>query len=109
VRKVSSTSNGSRASRAASNQLRAFFALCEKAEDGPRILPFQGVGAPEDSETLPALLRFDLSNTTGASSLRAAPGPTADGRGSLVTLRAAIAAIAVLRSLAATAAMGSPT
>ena len=38
------------------------------------------------SETLPAFLRLDFSNTTGASGLRAASSPITDGRRSLVDL-----------------------
>ena len=56
-------------------QLRTFFGLCENAADGPRILPFQGAGDPPPSETLPAFLRLDFSNTTGASGLRAVVEP----------------------------------
>jgi hypothetical protein len=97
------------AARAPSTQLRTFFGFLENAADGPRMLPFQGAGEPPPSETLPAFFRADFSNTTGASALRASSSPIADGRGSLPSLIAAMAASAVLRSLAAMAAMGSPT
>ena len=70
---------------------------------------FQGAGAAVPSETLPAFLRLDFSNTTAASGLRAASNPITDGRRSLVIRMAAMASIAVFRSFAATAAMGSPT
>ena len=91
MRKISSTSSGLRASRASATQLRAFLARCEKAEDGPRTFPFQDAGAAVPSETLPALLRLDFSNTIAASGLRAASNPITDGRGSLVILMAAMA------------------
>jgi hypothetical protein len=83
--------------------------FCEKAADGPRILAFHGAGEPPPSETLPAFLRLALSNTTGAFGFRASSSPIADGRRSLFICMAAIAASAVLRSFAATAAIGAPT
>jgi hypothetical protein len=58
---------------------------------------------------LPARFRFDLSNTIAASSRRAASSPITAGNFSGVNLIAAIAARAVARSLAATAAIGAPT
>ena len=109
VRKVPSTSSGFRASRAAATQLRTFFAPCENAEDGPRTFCFQGAGPAAPSETSAAFLRFDFSNTTGASLLRAASSPITDGSRSLVIRMAATAAAAVFRSFAATAAIGWPT
>src|SRR5258706_13061297 len=108
VRKVPSISSGFRASRAPAIQFRAFLGRCEKAEDGPRTFPFQDAGAAGPSETLPALLRLDFSNTTGASALRAASNPITDGRRSLVIRMAAMASTAVFRSLAATAPSGWP-
>src|SRR5205807_8105090 len=109
VRKVRSTNNGLFAWRAPSTQLRTFLGLSENAADGPRMLAFHGAGEPPPSETLPAFLRLALSNTMGASGLRASSIPIADGSRSLLTLMADIAASAVLRSFAATAAIGAPT
>ena len=57
------------------SQLRTFLALCENAADGPRTFCFQGAGAGEPSDTLPAFLRFDFSKTTAAPGLRAASSP----------------------------------
>src|SRR5882757_7310377 len=109
VRKVCSTSSGFPEALASESQLRALPALLENAEDGPRRLPFQAAGAGAPSETLPAFLRLAFSNTIGASFLRAASSPITDGRRSLENVIAAIAASAVLRSQAATAAIGWPT
>jgi len=79
-----------------------FFAFCENADDGPRTLPCQAAGAGVPSETLPARLRLAFSNTTGESGWRAASSPITEGSRSLVIRIAAMAASAVLRSLAAT-------
>ena len=110
VRNVPSTSNGFRACRARSRPSSAPSWPCARRPRTARGRSASRAPAqPAPSETLPAFLRFDFSNTTGASGLRAASSPITDGRRSLVILMAAMASSAVFRSFAATAAIGSPT
>src|SRR6185312_12078580 len=106
TRKVASTSSGSCLSCASVSQALARLPFWEKAADGPRTLPFHDAGEPPPSETLPAYFRSALAKTTGASARRAASRPIAAGRVSLENFIAAIAASAVRRSFAATAAIG---
>src|SRR5206468_6353001 len=83
VRNVASNSSGFCCCWASLSHPLALLFFCEKAADGPRTFPFHGAGDPPPSDTLPAFLRFLLSNTTGASKLRAASRPIERGRRSL--------------------------
>src|SRR5262249_58955145 len=97
VRNVPSTSSLLFAWRASLTQLRAFLARLANTEVGPRTFCFHGAGPPAASETLPAFLRLARSNTTGASSFRAASSPLTAGRRSLVSPLPAHPPQAVLR------------
>ena len=81
-----------RARRALREPALGALALLRECRRGPRTLPFQGAGPPPPSDTLPARLRLAFSNTTGASSRRAASSPITAGRSSRSKVIAAAAA-----------------
>ena len=61
-------------------QLRAFFALCENAADGPRTFPFQGAGEPRafgDVAGFLAVRFFEHDRRIGFGAPRRVRSPTA--------------------------------
>ena len=109
VRNVASNSSGSRVSRALGDPVARLLGLLRERRRGSAQIALPWRGPPAPSETLPAFLRSPCRTRPAHRGLRASSSPITAGIDWLDSFIASIAASAVLRSFAATAAIGAPT